>query len=124
MEDGGPIPLWFVMVFWAAEIVVAVLLAYLLFCKKTFRLDRDDLVMETAVLGFKRRKSIPKSSIRRLVQVKDGGGGEDSFPSWGLKVEGDKKATLIFRQPYEKSHWLGQVLAQWAGVEFAELPEE
>ena len=124
MENGDPIPLWFVLVFWGAEIGVVGLLIYLFFCKKSFRIDQDNLIMETDVLGLKRRKSISKRSIRRLVQVKDGGEDEDSFPSWGLRVEGDKKTTLIFRQPHEESRWLGWVLAQWAGVEFAEVPEK
>jgi hypothetical protein len=124
MEDGNPIPLWFVLVFWAAEIAVAGLLIFLLFCKKSFRIDQDTLIMETAVLGFKRRKTILRDSIHQLAQVKNGGKHEDSFPSWGLRVEGVKKTTLIRWQSHEKSRWLGQVLAQWAGVKFAEVPED
>jgi len=113
-----------VMVFWGTDLVVAVLFTYLLFCRKSFRLDQENLVMKSDVLGFKRCKTIPKNSIQRLVQVKDGGEGKDSFPSWGLKVEGINKATLIFRQPYEKSHWLGQILSKWAGVEFVKVSKE
>ena len=124
MDDGDPIPLWFVLVFWGGDIGVACLLINLLFCKKSFRIDRENLIIQADVLGLKRCRSIPKNCITRLVQVKDGGEDEDSFPSWGLKVEGDKKATLIFRQPHEKSRWLGRILAEWADVEFAEVPEE
>jgi hypothetical protein len=65
-----------------------------------------------------------RSSIRRIVQVKDGGEDDDSFPSWGLKVEGEKEVTLIYRQPYDKSHWLGGVLAKWAQVDFVEAPRD
>lgn len=124
MDDGSPIPLWFVCIFWAVEVVVACLLTYLLFCKKSFRTDASFLSVDTVVLCFRRSRTIPKNRIRRFVQVKDGGEGDDSFPSWGLKVEADKKTTLLFRQPYEKSQWLGQVLAKWAGVDFIEAPRE
>ncbi len=124
MDDGAPIPHWFVLVFWAAEIVVACLLIYLLFCKKSFRIDRENLVIQADILGLKRCRSIPRQSIKKLVQVKDGGEGEDSFPSWGLKVEWDKNTSLIFRQPHEKSLWLGRTLAEWAGVEFTEVPRK
>ena len=105
---------------WVGEITCACLLIYLLFCKKCFYLNPSNLTIETNILGFKQYRKIEKYSIERFVQVKDGGKKKDSFPSWGLKIEADKKTTLIFRQPYEKSHWLGQFLAQWAKVEFVE----
>ena len=66
--------------------------------------------------------------------MRDGGQGDDSFPSWGLEVEADtntnpnidtdRKTTLLYRQPYEKSRWLGQVVARWAEVEFVEAAKE
>ena len=120
MEDGDPIPLWFVLVFWGFEALGACLVAYGLFCKKSFLLTPDYLTMETEVLGFRWRKAIPKNSIKRFSQVMDGGVGEDSFPSWGLKVMCKKRVTLIHRQPYDVSHWLGRILSQWAAVEFDE----
>jgi hypothetical protein len=124
MDDGTPMPLWFPSIFWAGEVFVACLLIYLLFCKKSFRTDVAHLTVETDVLGFRRRKTIPRNAIQRFLQVKDGGVGDDSFPSWGLKVEADKKTTLLFRQPYEKSLWLGRVLAKWANVDFIETTKE
>jgi hypothetical protein len=122
--SGNRIDLWLVIAFWGGEVVAAVVLVYQLFCKTSFRLDCKNLIMETDVLGLKRRRLIPRTSIRRLVQEKDGGEGEDSFPSWGLRLEGETTATLIFRQPHKKSRWLGQILAEWAGVEFSEVPED
>jgi len=124
MDDGSPMPLWFVAAFWAGEIGVAGLLAYLLFARKSYRLDVEKMIVETKVLLYRKRRLIRRDAIRRLVQVKDGGEGDDSFPSWGLKVEADKKTTLIFRQPHEKSRWLGGILAHWAGVEFDQVPED
>ena len=42
--------------------------------------------METDVLGFKQGANIRKGSIKRIVQVKDGGEGDDSFQSWVSKL--------------------------------------
>jgi hypothetical protein len=119
-----PIPLWLVLLVWVGELVVAYHFTYWLFCKQSFRIEAACLTMETDVLGFAQRANIPKGSIKRIVQVKDGGEGDDSFASWGLKVEGDRVTTLIYRQPYEKSHWLGRVLAKWAQVDFVEALRE
>lgn len=118
LEDGDPIPIWFIILFLIAEIGGICLFLFLLFSKKTFSASYENLVVETDVLGLKRIRTIPRHTIHSFVQVKDGGEGDDSFPSWGLKLHGEKKITLISRQPHEKSRWLGQVLAQWAGVEF------
>ena len=54
MEGGAPIPLWIVLVFWTAEILIACLLIYLLFCKKSFRIDQYNLVIQTDILGLRR----------------------------------------------------------------------
>ena len=122
--DGRTVPLWFALPFWVLEVVVACVLAYLLFCRKSFRLGAHDLTVATNILGLTRTEAMPKESIERLLQVRDGGEGEDSFPSWGLEVEGDRTITLLRRQPYEASHWLGKVLAEWADAEFIEASRE
>jgi hypothetical protein len=108
------------------EVVIAYMLVYLFFCRKTFRINSDRLIMETELLGFKRTKTITRESIKRFVQVKADTGGEDgeTFPSLALEVEADTKATILYRQEYEAIHWLGQTLAQWADVEFIESTEE
>jgi len=81
--------------------------------------------MQTEVLGLKWTRIVDRPSIKKIVQVQDGGDDEDdSFPSWGLKVVSDKDVKLIFRQPYEKSLWLGEILSQWAGVEFEKRSPE
>jgi hypothetical protein len=118
------IPLGIVIIFCTADIVVWCFLIYSIFCKQTFQIDYYNLVITTEILALKWDKTIPKNSIRRVVQVQDGGRGRDSFPSWGLKIEGSKKASLIFRQPYEKSYWLGEFLANWAKVEFVLAPQK
>lgn len=94
--------------------------------------------METSLLGIKQLKVIPKNEIKGFYQVKDGGrnktslpysggksnGKHDSFPSWGLKVLTTRLTPLIYRQPYEKSYWLGQVLADWADVPFHDVEHQ
>jgi len=122
--QADPVPLWVVAVFWLLEAFVAMCTTYALFCRKSFRIDTDCLTMETNVLGLRRRRNFPRDSIRHLVQVKDGGKGNDSFPSWGLRIDTDKETMLLARQPYEKSHWLGLVLAKWAQAEFIEAVRE
>lgn len=119
MDNGTPMPIWFVLVFWASDIFVLGLLLYLLFARKAYRLDGDGLTVEVTLLGYRRVRAVSRQDLRRIVQIQDGGRGEDSFPSWGLRAETTgKPLTLVFRQPYEISHWLGQVLAQWAEVDF------
>lgn len=100
-------------------------LIYSLFAMKRVQGDLYNLNIETSVLGYTWRRVIPRQSIKAFVQVKDGGKGEDSFPSWGLKVLAAEEQTLIYRQPYEVSAWLGRYLARWAGVDYtwgAEAP--
>ena len=126
VEGNGWTSFWYFLFMCIAEVFVACVVAYSLFAGQSFRIEAAHLTMETDVLGFKRRATIARDSIKRIVQEKDGGDGDDSFPSWGLKLEVEKEVEkirgtkLIQRQPYEKSRWLGGVLAKWAGVDFIE----
>ena len=113
-----------VLIFCTIDIAMWCFLLYSMYCKQTFQIDYYNLAITTEILALKWDKTIPKDSIRRIVQVQDGGRGRDSFPSWGLKIEGRKKARLIFRQPYEKSYWLGEFVANWAKVEFVPAPQK
>ncbi len=117
-----PVPLWGLLFFWFFEVVVALYAGYLLFCRKVFRIDRDGLVAETRVLGLRRVRTLPRGAIRCFRQIQDGGLHEDSFPSWGLAAEAERSLTLLVRQPYDRSQWLGQTLAIWAGVEYIPAP--
>lgn len=125
MDDGDPIPIWFVAIFWGAELLVASFLLYSLFCRKVFKIDYESLSMDVNVLGMHWRKSIRLNEVIELQQVKDGGEGKDSFPSWGLRVVGEvdqdtKTINLISRQPHSRSAWLGNVLAEKIKVPFSE----
>ncbi len=142
MENGDPIPLWFVLAFVIPWFIVAYLLLYLHFARKKFRLTNDALQVETRLFWMVWQMTLPRESISRIMQVQDGGEGDDSFPSWGLRLQSTSVVqtawqrlslvnhfgrhhrfrTLLARLPYEHSAWLAEVLEQWSGVP-AELCE-
>ncbi|MFK7817567.1 MAG: hypothetical protein AB8G99_02515 [Planctomycetaceae bacterium] len=154
MDDGNAMSLDFVMVFLFAWFCVACWLLYLTAARKFFRLERDALQIVTRTLSLSWTVTIPRNSIVKLRQVKDGGEGEDTFPSWGLRIEctdvddvtlqcfvpswlyrimttrlvpfprkpSNHMRSLLRRQPYEQSRWLGIAIAKWAGVEVKLLP--
>jgi hypothetical protein len=78
----------------------------------------DDVAVSRRLFGLAWTKTIPRSHVSYLMQIKDGGEGDDSFPSWGLRLVGRRNCSLISRQPIEKSDWLGGRLAEILGVEF------
>lgn len=118
--NAAPVPVWALLIFWIPLIYMAGMLAYLVFCRKTFQLTRDNLTVDTRVLMCRWHREFPRDAIQRLRQVQDGGRGRDSFPSWGLQVEAAKPVTILYRLPYGHSLWLGRVLATWADVRFDE----
>jgi len=137
MDDGAPMPLWFVMAFVIPWLFVALMLLYSKFARKTFRLTSDALHIETRLLGASWALMLPRDTITRVKQVKDGGEGDDSFPSWGLELKSAARIerpmqrlsllnnfgrnvrfrSVLSRLPYDHSAWLGNIIAQWAGVE-------
>ena len=116
MEDGSPIQLWLVGGIWFAELVVALLSAVLIFERRTFLFEEDALTIRRDILGMIWTNVVSKSAVTGITQFQDGGTGEDSFPSWGLRGVAGKSQGLIFRQPYEQSAWLGQITADWANM--------
>ncbi len=116
--EGPPPPLWLVVVFLFFEILAAGLVTYMLFCQKLFSFSADRMVIETRLLDLWKKQVVFKNTITCVIQIKDGGVGEDSFPSWGLPAGGPGPAKLLHRQPHKTNSRLGEVIAQWAGVEF------
>ncbi len=115
---------WFILVWlggWAVgELAVTYFLAWLLFGSTEIVLEPDRLVVDKVLFGWHRTSSVERSDIREIAQVKDGGEGDDSFPSWGLNVMSDEKVSVLARQEYEKGAWLCRVLSVWAGRPFVE----
>ncbi|MBI5706530.1 MAG: hypothetical protein HZC36_06025 [Armatimonadetes bacterium] len=104
----------FVMLFWATDVLVILIFLWLFRSQTVFRFSESELIWTKSLGKLKRRKCFPKSGILAVRQVKDGGDGEDSFPSWGLMLVGPDFKVLS-RQDIGKSDWLGPLLAQWAG---------
>jgi hypothetical protein len=143
MENGEPIPLWFVMAFVGAWFLVAFLLLYSNFARKRFRLTADILHIETRLLLLKWSVTIPRETISEIQQIQDGGEGDDSFPSWGLRIRSSAPAnslvhrlilfnhfgrtnrmrTVIARLPYGHSEWLATILSKWSGVKATLCPK-
>ena len=143
MEGGDPIPLWFVMAFVIPWFFVAFLLLYSNFARKRFRLTPDTLHVETQILFLQWSISIPRETISEIRQVKDGGEGDDSFPSWGLRIRSsslvnslvhrlvqfnnfgrnNRMRTILARLPYDHSRWLAEILSEWSGVAATFCPE-
>jgi hypothetical protein len=88
------------------------------FGETVFSVTSDRVAVSRRLFGLALTNSISRSDVSHLEQIKDGGDGEDSFPSWGLRLMGRRKCWLISRQPIEKSDWLGNRLAEMLSVEF------
>lgn len=110
--------LLFMIPFWAAEFFVLGWALWHFRSITTITFLDDELQIERRLFSYRRERVIRKDGIQCVRQIKDGGEGEDSFPSWGLAVEGEKNVKLLSRQEIEKSAWLGPIVAEWADVDF------
>jgi hypothetical protein len=91
-------------------------MAWHLYSVTAFMFGPDELVVERSLLGFRRRRVFRRGEVRAVVQAK--GEGEDQLPVAELVLVGGDRVTLLWRQPITASHWLGPVIARWAGVPF------
>ena len=114
--------IWFCLPFWISEFLVLGFVLWYFFAVTTYTFSPDKLVVEKRLWRFARVREFPKAGVKSICQVKDGGQGEDSFPSWGLRVDGEKCGVILYRQPLDRSSWLGPIIAQWAGVPYVESP--
>lgn len=108
----------FITPFWAVGFFVAGYVAWYFFSATRFTFGPDLLVVERFLWRWNRQRQFARADVRAVRQVKDGGEGEDSFPSWALAVVGHREVRVLSRQPIDKSAWLGPIIAQWAGVAF------
>jgi hypothetical protein len=109
--------LLFLTPFWMIEIGMVLYVAWFFRSVTVFVFEPDQLLAERSLLWYRRRRVFPRQGLVVVKQVKDGGE-DDSFPSWGLALVGEKEEPIISRQPIEKSDWLGPIVAEWAGVDF------
>lgn len=105
----------FALPFLAGEVAVGAILVWIFFSRLHFILTPDALEVRKCLFSWSRTRIFPMEEIKRFRQVKDGGEGEDSFPSWGLHVDADTSVKILSRQETRKSLWLGELLSQWSG---------
>jgi hypothetical protein len=103
---------------WAAELFVTAYVAWFFWSVTRFTFGPEQLVVERSLWRFRRCREFRRGEITAVRQIKDGGEGEDSLPSWGLAVIDRTEVRVLSPQPIEKSNWLGPVVAQWAEVAF------
>ncbi len=94
-----------------------------LFGRTVILISSDRVSVSRRLFGLGLTKSIPQSEISHLEQIKDGGEHDDGSPSWGLRLIGRRIFWLLSRQPFEKSVWLGNFIAEWLHVEFKPSPK-
>ncbi|WP_152004392.1 hypothetical protein [Desulfoluna spongiiphila] len=105
--------------FFAAEVGTIIFLLWYFVGKTYYILGKYDLSVSKELFFWNKRTSFDKSDINIIRQIKDGGD-SDSFDSWGLALEGKKNVIILSKQKFEKSYWLGQLIADWADSTFIE----
>lgn len=119
----GETAVWAAMAVWAGEMVLGCLTLYMLFARTVFRLAEHQLAIDFRLHALRRTLLVPRLEMRNFEQVIDGGEGDDSFPSSGLRLNrADRFHILIYRQPFETTEWFGKVLSDWYGVDFVKAP--
>lgn len=93
-------------------------LLFHLFGVTTFTLRPDGLAITKRLFGLSWTHHVLQSELQFVEQLKDGGEGEDSFPSWALAIQGHRRHYLLKRQQIEKSDWLGSEIAKFFQLEF------
>lgn len=116
--------LLFLMPFWAAEFLVLGYVVWYFGSVMSFELRPDRLIVARNCLMYRKQRELEKKQIKRIRQVKDGGGHRDSFDSWGIIVEADKKYKILYRQQADKSEWVGRVVERWAEKEYIPWKDE
>ncbi len=110
-----------VLYFFAAKIFNQVyIIIYFLLGILTFDLRKDRLVF-TKKLGIfnPNKKEIIRSKIQYLQQIQTSGFKGNRFSSWGLLIKtSHQDYYLISYQSYEKTQWLGNIIAAWAKVKY------
>jgi len=116
--------LLFLIPFWAAEFIVIGYVIWYFGSIVSFEFHPEKLIVSRNCLAYKKQRELLKNQIIRIRQVKDGGEGEDSFDSWGIIVEADKKYKILYRQQAEKSEWVGRIIEKWSQKEYIPWQDE
>jgi len=116
--------LLFMVPFWAAEFFTIGYVIWYFGSVMGFELQPEKLIVSRNCLMYRKQRELLKNQISKIRQVKDGGEGEDSFDSWGIIVEADKKYKVLYRQQAEKSEWVGRILEKWSQKKYIAWQDE
>lgn len=114
----------FMMPFWAIEFFTIGYVIWYFASIMSFEFQSEKLIVARTCLLYKKQRDLLKNEIRKIRQVKDGGEGDDSFDSWGIIVEADKKYKIFYRQQAEKSEWVGRTIGKWSQKEYIPWKDE
>ena len=110
-----------VMYFFAAKIFNQVyIIIYFFLGKLSFDFRLDSLIF-TKNLGILKNEiqEIMRSKIQSVQQVKTSGFKGNRFSSWGLLIKtAHQDYHLLTYQSYDKTQWLGSIIAAWAKVSY------
>jgi hypothetical protein len=123
LQRGGYFFLALMIPFWIIEFGTIGFVVWYFASSISFTFETDQLVVERSVFRYRRRRAFPKKEITAVKQIKDGGQGTDSFDSWGLVIMAAEGVQVLFKQPIDKSDWLGPIIAKWAEVHFEPAQE-
>ncbi len=110
-----------VMYFFAAKIFNQVyIILYFFLGKLSFDFRLDSLIFTKNLGIFKdERQEIMRSKIKYVQQVKTSGFKGNRFSSWGLLIKtAHQDYHLLSYQSYDKTQWLGNIIATWAKVNY------
>jgi hypothetical protein len=118
------IPWPFTLMFAVIDTVALGFVLWITFAMARLRLTVNELILETGLLDIQRTKRLARSSIRAVRQIDDHAeqSEPDSFPSFSLRLEGERPCTILARQDRDRSDYLGTEVAQWAGVPYVPAP--
>ena len=112
---------WFpvaMILFYSAVLLGCISALWKLLGVTRYDLSPQRLTLRRTILFFSRTQNISADKIQKISQFKDGGGEEDSFPSWGLNLHTERKIKLLARETIDKSDWLGSELASYYDIKF------
>ncbi|WP_293089393.1 hypothetical protein [Okeania sp. SIO3B5] len=116
-----------VLYFFAAKIFNQIyIVLYFFLGKFSFNLRFNCLIF-TKDIGILTNeiKEIKRSKIQYVQQVKTSGFKGNIFASWGLLIKtANREYNILSYQSYDKTKWLGNIIAAWAKVKYLPLSKE
>lgn len=116
-----------VLYFFAAKIFnQAYIIIYFFLGKLSFDFRFNCLIF-TKNIGILKNEiqEIRRSKIKYVQQVKTSGFQGNKFSSWGLLIKtANQEYNILSYQSYDKTKWLGNVIAAWAKVKYLPLFKE